>query len=86
MIETRLSPSGAFSVRGHEVAAGSLSFTYTAGICTDCGGTCVAQVVTMDTEKRACHARCGDCHGKAQRAKAEAADPSWFAAEERATR
>ncbi len=86
MIETRLSPSGGFSVRGHEVVAGSLSFTYTAGVCTDCGAACVSQMVAMDTERRACHARCGGCHGKAMRLKAEASNPSWFAAEERATR
>ena len=86
MIETRLSPSGGFSVRGHEVATGLLSFTYTAGVCTDCGGTCVSQMVAMDIERHTCHARCGDCHSKAARLKAETADPSWFAAEERATR
>ncbi len=86
MIETRLSPSGGFSVRGHEVATGPLSFSYTAGVCTDCGGACSSQMVAMDIEKRACHARCPDCHSKAMRLKAEASNPSWFAAEERATR
>lgn len=86
MIETRLSPSGGFSVHGHEVATGSLSLTYTAGICTDCGGAGVSQMVVMDFDARTCHARCPDCHGKAMLLKAETADPSWFAAEERATR
>ncbi len=67
---------------------GGIAFdaTVTAGVCTDCGAACASQMVAMDTERRTCHARCPDCHGKAMRLKAETADPSWFAAEERATR
>lgn len=86
MIETYLSPCGGFSVRGHEVGAGSASFTYTAGVCSDCGAPCASQMVEMDMANRACHARCSECYGRASRRKADASDPSWFAAEERATR
>lgn len=70
MIETRISPSGGFSVHGHEVAAASpsFSFTYTAGICSDCGAECVSQMVSYDPERREGHARCWECHSKAQEA------------------
>lgn len=68
MIETRFSPSSGFSVLGHEVVAASppFSFTYTAGICTDCGAECVSQMVGCDAEGKG-HARCWECH-KAQEA------------------
>ena len=67
MIETRLSPSGGFSVRGHEVVGSTPSFTYTAGICTECGAECVSQVVSYNPAHREGHARCWECH-KAQEA------------------
>ena len=66
MIETRLSPSGGFSVRGHEVVGSTPSFTYTAGICTECGAECVSQVVSYNPAHREGHARCWECHHQNQ--------------------
>ncbi len=65
MIETRLSPCG-FSVHGHEVVAGPVSFTYTAGICSDCGKECTSQMVGCDADGEG-HARCWECHRAAER-------------------
>ncbi len=68
MIETRLFASGGFSGHNHEVAAASpsFSFTYTAGVCSDCGCECNSQMVGCDADGEG-HARCWECHRAAER-------------------
>ena len=56
---------------------------FTAGTCSRCGASCVAQMVTMDFDApNECEALCADCMAK----DAEKRRGDWFAAEERATR
>jgi hypothetical protein len=56
------------------------TFSYTAGICTRCKGTCTTQMVRMTDGKA--DALCATCLGRERESKAA----DWFAAEERARR